>query len=190
MTATKHKGSVFRHKTFMFICLILSLAAFTLSGCESTQQDSPENEKCKGTFGIDTAFEPTTLNFNNVEYKIESIEFTKAGVVQMKIAWTPTEEGATPELSKHMTLYDAEGVECSRSYPTAACYDEELNQPKRKAGTQGEYKLQYSSNRYTMPEGGEKYSLILFDEFNNELSSFDFQVDPSTFQGVQENADA
>lgn len=112
MIATKRKGSTFRHKSFIFICLILSLAAFTLSGCESTQQDSPENEKYKGTFGIATAFEPTTLNFKNVEYKIESIEFKEHGQAKMKIAWTPTEEGATPELSEHITLYDANRVEC------------------------------------------------------------------------------
>ncbi len=81
-------------------------------------------------------------------------------------------------------------TECYRSYPTVACYDEELNQPKRKAGTQGEYELQYSSSNYTTLKGGEKYSLILFDEFNDELASFDFQVDPSTFQGIQEKANA
>lgn len=173
-------------------CSVILVAAILLtlllSGCGNAQQNNPESTKCRGAFGIGTAFEPTTLNFNNVEYEIEEISFDKFDTVKMNIAWTPKEESAAPELSKHIVLYDADGAECKRSYPTAAGYDEELNQPKRKAGTKGEYAIQYSGSHYTKIEGGETYSLALFDEFNNEISSFDFKVDPSTFQGIQEEA--
>ena len=164
----------------MVVLLIISL-----SGCQGSQQDKQENKELKGSFGIGSLFEPNTLNFNNVEYEIEEISFDQFGTAYMTIAWVPKEEGATPQLSRHVVLYDTDGIECKRSYPTAKAYDEELNQSKRETGSKGEYTIQYSSNRHARLEGGEKYSMILFDEFNNELSSFNFEVDPSTFTGTQ-----
>lgn len=178
-----------RKQSLVLLCCIFAMSLlFTAcsssqgpatNGADSNSYPSRYVSELQGTFGLGTEFNPNTPNIKDVTYTIESMAIEDNRLV-LNVSWTPSADGAKPELAEHLTVFDENGHECSRLFTSQNEPDPELNAEKLKAGVSGDFVLRYEYN-----SDCSEYELSLSDEFNEAMASFVVTVDKTSGEVTQ-----